>query len=326
MLNGFGKAEFSVGTQYLLDRFSLKEETILQYGNLVFVEHVPTVDASGNKNGKLPDWVGIILPERTWNLGVVNLTAYSAEAILTFRPMPLTKISGTPAAMFKQMIGMSQAVTNDIVIQPGVIEDGDGTFTDDLATSAYDHIRKLCQRAGMNWDVTAEIDTRGKLQLYANLYRFKGSDTRLDLTSDNVENSSPLLSEQGTPYNVINGYSQANTKESRYYAQGRNEASIAKYGVLAANHVFSGIKDPAALKAAAQAMANASPPVKMVRRVALDVGDTFSQIAAGNIVTVKDTNAGFKAGGGLGFETSARIISLDYNDLTNKAPLNLEIF
>lgn len=326
VLNGYGKAEFSVGTTYLYDRFYPKEETILQYGNLVFVEHVPSVDAAGTTNGKLPDWVGIILPDRTWSQGVVNLTAYSAEAILTFRPMPLTKISGTPATMFKQMLNMAQAVTNDIVIQPGVIEEGEGTYSDSLATSAYDHIKKLCQRANMNWDVTAEMDTKGRLQLYANLYRFKGSDTGLELTSDNVENSSPLLTEQGTPYNVICGYSSASTKESRYYAQGRNQASIDKYGVLATNNVFSGITDPTALQAAAQAMADASPPVKMVRRVALDVRQTFSSIAAGNIVTVKDTNAGFKPGGGFGFETSARILSLDYNDLTNKAPLNLEIF
>ena len=326
VLNGFGKAEFSVGTQHILDKWYPKEETIFEHNNIVHIEHVPTRDAAGTVNGKLPDWTGIILPDRTWNLGVINMTAYSAEAILTFRPMPLTKISGTPAAMFKQLLGMAQAVTNDIVIQPGVIEEGEGTFTDDLATSAYVHINKLCQRAGMNWDVTAQVDTKGKLQLYANLYRFKGSDTRLDLTSDNVENSSPLLSEQGTPYNVINGYSQASTKEGRLFKQGRNEASIAKYGVLAANHTFSGITDSAALKAAAQAMADASPPVKMVRRVALDVGKTYDNIAHGNIVTVKDTNAGFKAGGGFGFETSARILSLDYNDLTNKAPLNLEIF
>ena len=340
VLNGYGKAEFSVGTTYLRERFNPQEEAILQYGNLVYIEHVPTTNPDATRNGKLPDWVGIILPERTWSQGVVNLTAYSAEAILTFRPMPLTKISGTPATMFKAILNMARMSADDIVIQPGIIEDVPETYSDTLATSAYAHINKLCQNARMNWDVTAQIDTKGQLQLYANLYRVKGNGSGLELnplnseppptnetlTSDNTENTAPLLTEQGTPYNLIYGYSDASTKESRHFAIGRNQASIDKYGVLATNHVFSGIKDKASLQLAAQAMADASPPVMMVRRVALDAGDTFDSIAAGNIVTVKDTNAGFKLGGGFGFETTARILSLDYNDLSNKAPLNLEIF
>src|SRR5688572_29825970 len=85
VLNGYGKAEFSVGLPHLTERFSPKEETILQYNNLVYIEHVPTKDAAGNVNGKLPAWVGIILPDRTWNFGVLGAVAYSAEAILTFR-------------------------------------------------------------------------------------------------------------------------------------------------------------------------------------------------------------------------------------------------
>ena len=325
LLNGFGKAEFSVGLQYLKDKFTPKEETVMQYGNLVFVEHIPSKDAAGTANGKLPDWVGIILPDRNWPDKILNATAYSAEAILTFRPMPLTKISGTPASMFKQMLDMAHMITNDIVIQPGVIEDIPETFGDSLATSAYDHIKKLCANSGMDWDVTGQIDGRGNLQLYANLYRSKGAVTRLELTRDNVEGSGPLLTEQGTPYNVIYGYSQASTKESRYFAKGINQASVDKYGVLATNIVFSGITDQTSLANAAQTMADNSPPRIKLHRVALDIGKTFDSLAAGNTITVRDNAVGFKPGGGFGFAASARILSLDYNDLTNNAPLNLEI-
>jgi hypothetical protein len=325
VLNGYGKADFSVGTQYLTDKFPHKQETVMQYGNLVYIEHIPSKDAAGTVNGQLPPWVGIILPDRNWPDKILNATAYSAEAILTFRPMPLTKISGTPASMFKEMLGYARAVTDDIVIQPGVIEDIPETFSDSLATSAYDHIVKLCNRAGMNWDVTGQIDTRGNLQLYANLYRRKGAATRLELTRDNTEGSGSLLTEQGTPYNVIYGYSQASTKESRYFAMGRNQASIDKYGALATNVTFSGITDQTALQNAAQSMADNSPPLLKLHRVALDVGATFTSLAAGNTVTILDNTAGFKAGGGFGFAAQARILSLDYNDLSNKAPLNLEI-
>lgn len=326
MLNGYGKAEFSMGLQYLKDKWHPKEETILQYNNLVYIEHIPSKDAAGTKNGKLPDWVGVILPDRTWNFGVLNVTAYSAEAILTFRPMPLTKINGTPASMFREMLGYARQSADDIVIHPGIIEDIPQTFSDSLATSAYDHIKKLCQNAGMNWDVTGQIDGRGVLQLYANLYRRKGSDTRLELTSDNTESSAPLLTEQGTPYNLIIGYPRVDTKEQRYVAIGRNQASIDKYGVLAKNEIFSGITDQTGLANAAQSTADNSPPVKLVHRVALDNGLTFSNLATGNTVIVKDNNVGFKPGGGFGFEAQARILSLDYNDLSNKAPLNIEVF
>ena len=34
---------------------------------------------------------------------------------------------------------------------------------------------------------------------------------------------------------------------------------------------------------------------------------------------------GFNSAGGLGFQASVRIISVDYNDLSNKAPLNVEV-
>jgi hypothetical protein len=326
LLNSFGKAEFSVGLQYLKDKLTPKEETIMQYGNLVFIEHIPSKDAAGTANGKLPDWVGIILPDRTWPDKILNATAYSAEAILTFRPMPLTKSNGTPASMFKEMLGYARAVTDDIVIQPGIIEDIPETFSDNLATSAYDHIKKLCANSGMDWDVTGQIDSRGNLQLYANLYQRKGAVTRLELTRDNVEGSGPILTEQGTPYNVIYGYSSADTKESRYFAKGINQASVDKYGVLAANIVFSGVTDQTSLANAAQTTADNSPPLLKLRRVALDVGNTFDSLAAGNVVTVRDNTVGFKPGGGFGFSAAARILSLDYNDLTiGSAPLNLEI-
>ena len=298
----------------------------MQYGNLVFVEHIPSKDAAGTANGKLPDWTGIILPDRNWPDKILNATAYSAEAILTFRPMPLTKISGTPGSMFKQMLDMAHTITDDIVIQPGVIEDIPETFGDSLATSAYDHIKKLCANSGMDWDVTGQIDGRGNLQLYANLYRRKGAVTRLELTRDNVEGSGPLLTEQGTPYNVIYGYSQASTKESRYFAKGVNQASVDKYGVLATNIVFSGITDQTSLTNAAQTAADNSPPRMKLHRVALDIGKTFDSLAAGNTISVRDNTVGFKPGGGFGFSAAARILSLDYNDLTiGKAPLNLEI-
>lgn len=328
VLNGFGKNEFTVGLPYLSERFGGKEETILQYNNLVFIEHNPSKDANGTLGGKLPDWVGVILPDRGWTLARLGCNCYSAESILKFRPLAFKKIEGTPKAIFLEILEHARLIADDIVIQPGTVDDIPETFSDNFVTSAYDHIQKLCTRAGMNWDVTGQIDSRGNLQLYANLYARKGTDTRLILNEDNSEADAetPLMTEQGTPYNVVYGFSQSSTEKDRKMAIGRNQESIDKFGTLAINHVFSGITDLAGLRNASQAMADALAfPQKITRRVVLDKGLAFDNLRVGNTVIVKDNNVGFKRGGGFGFETTARIMSLDYNDLTNKAPIHLEV-
>ena len=322
ILNGYAKADFSMSTG---DPKCTALNT--QFGNLVHVEHIPSQDGQGNTNGKLPDWVGMILPNRTWDDGVIHLEAYSAEGVLTFRPMPFTSVKGTPRGVFLQILSHANALKgNTIPIQPGFVDDLPVTFADDLRLDAYSHIQKLCKDTGMDWDVTAEIDARGTLQLYANLYARKGIDTDLTLTNTNTELTAPLLTEQGTPYNYVYGYSSAAVAQMRHMAEGIHQAALDDYGLFAINSTFSGKHDATSTQSAAQALADArGRPVKLVKRIVLDKGAAFSSLAAGNTVTVKDSHVGFKPGGGFGFEAQARILSLDYNDLSNKCPLNIEV-
>jgi len=60
-------------------------------------------------------------------------------------------------------------------------------------------------------------------------------------------------------------------------------------------------------------------------RIALDYKDTFNYLDTSNTVIVKDTSVGFNKNGGFGFESQVKILSLDYNDLSNKVPLNIEV-
>ena len=321
ILNGYGRCEFSMSTSD-----PKCTETIMQFGNLVHVEHIPTRDADGNYNGKLPDWTGIIMTPRTWDYGVLHVTAYSAESILAFRAMPFVTVSGTPMTLFKRILDYAALKAKNIVIQPGTLDDVNMTIPDDLRTNAYDHIQKMIKDSGMDWNVEGRVNDNGSLDLFANLYYRKGVDTSLDLNNSNTELQSPLLTEQGTPSNHIFGYSQAQTSQSRVMSEILNQESIDDYGDLQINQVFMGKHDKASVTNAAQSRADTrGRPVKIIKRVALDKGSTFNYLDVGNTVKVKEISVGFNPDGGFGFESTVKIISMDYNDLSNKTPLNVEV-
>ncbi len=321
LLNDYGRCEFSVSTAD-----PKCNATLLQFGNLVHIVHIPSKDENGTIKGQLPDWTGILLPQQDWDLGTVHMTAYAAEAILAFRAMPYVSVSGTPYEVFTQILKQTNARAGNIVFQTGLVDDLPLTFPDDLRTNAYDHIKKLAKNAGMDWSVTGQINSHGSLELFANLYQRKGVVSNIDLNSTNTELASPLLSIQGTPSNQVFGYSQAATANGRYTAEAIHQESVNDYGPLQLNQVFVGMHDATSVYNAAQARAvERGRPVMKVKRIALDYKDTFSYLDTGNIMNIKDTNVGFNPNGGFGFERQVRILSIDYNDLSNKAPLNLEV-
>jgi len=328
ILNKFSRCEFSVGFNALLPQASQKfSEKNFQYGNLVHIEHLPTTNWDLAKRGKLPTWTGIILPDRSWDNGVGHVTAYSAEALLAFRAMPHVSIKGTPKAIFTQILDHVHARTRNIIIQPGLLDDMPITIPDDLKTNAYDHILKLISACGMDWDISGQIDEKNNLQLFANLYARKGYDTDLTLNSTNTQLQGPLLSEQGTPSNQVFGYSQASTAESRFGPlEGLNQAAFDDYGPLQLNQVFIGKHDPASVARAAQTKADErGRPVKIFKRIALDIKKTFDSLDVGNTALVKETRVGFHPNGGYGFESRVRILTMDYNDMSNKVVLNIEV-
>lgn len=322
ILNGYGRCEFTIATSD-----PKCKEKYLQYGNLVLIQHLPdNVDEQGYPIGKLPDWCGVILPPRTWDKGMSHVNVYSAEAVLFFRAMPFQAVQGTPSQVFRQILGFAQQATNNIVVQQGVIEDVSKTYSDELRLSAYDHIQKMQKNTGIDWNVSAEINEKGNLELFGNLYEKLGVKTNLTLTDENTELISPSMTEQGTPSNYVIGYSQATTAANRLSAIGIHQGALDDYGMMQMNETYNGIHDVASVESAAKARAAyRGRPVKLFRRNALDVRDTFSCLAPGNIVHLKDAESGFAADGGFGTEADCRILSVDYNDLVNKCPLNLEV-
>jgi len=331
VLNGYGRAEFSIGySPKVLQTSQTLREDWFQFGNLVHIIHNPTTDASGAKRGNLPTWTGVILPPRKWDLGVCHFTAYSAEAILMFRAMKYKDITGTPKAVMKQIIDMANSRSNNIKFLFGTQDDLQLTFPDRLTSNAYDHIQKLVKASGMDWDVSGQVNSKGTLDLYVNLYKHKGLEIETILQGGdggNVELVSPLFTEQGTPYNQIFGYSQAQTENSRIGPiEAINQEAYDDYGALQLNQVLVGKKDKSGVENSVRTLAAArGRPVRLIQRTALDSSDLFSMLDVGNTLKIKDRSAGFNADGYYGFEADARILSMDYNDLSNKVPLNVEV-
>ncbi|HEU4345374.1 MAG TPA: hypothetical protein VFU31_27800, partial [Candidatus Binatia bacterium] len=328
LLNKYSRAEFSVGYDATRPQSAQKfSEKNFQFGNLVQIEHLPSTDWTLAKRGKLPDWTGIILPNRDWDLGVGHVTAYSAEAILSFRAMQHRSVQGTPKTVFMEIMEIVHSRAKNIVIQPGQLDDSPITYPNELQLNGYDEIIDLVNNCGMDWDVTGQIDEKNNLQLFYNLYNRKGVDTSLILSSSNTELQGPLLSEQGTPTNQVFGYSEASTKESRFGPlEGIDQAAVDDYGPLQLNQIFSGKHDPASVQRAAQVKAEArGRPIKIIKRIALDRAKTFDFLNVGNTATVKETRVGFHPNGGYGFESQVKILSMDYNDLSNKVVLNIEV-
>jgi len=344
VLDKYGKCNFSMS---IIDnpKCTLKN---LQFGNLIHIEHLPSEDTDKG-TGKLPDWVGIILPPRDWELDVVHCTAYGAESIMAFFAMPYIDVTGTPAVIFNKIMSLigslpveggdlfntENTVKPNIKIKPGIVDDVSLTLSDSFRTNAYDHINKIIKGSNMHWNITGEIEN-DVLKLKANLMTSVGVLTGKELNEINSEvPGGTLLSEQGTITNYVVTYSQAQTESSRFYAATSNFKSIEKFGMFQLNQVAIGSNDKTSVANVSFSRSDDRGfPKKIVKRTALNSGDLLSHIKVGNIIDINETRVGFTeiSGGNegatdtkFGYFGHAKIISVDYNDLTDKCPLNIEI-
>lgn len=343
--NKYGRCEFSIS----LDDPACTERN-LRFGNLIHIEHIPptSTDEGEAPSGKLPDWVGVILPPRSWDEGVCHVTAYSMEAVLAYRAMPYRSVSGPPGDVFRKIIEIANTRGSDMpfTFTLGQVDIGDITFTDELKTNAYDHINKMANAAKMEWSITGRIVPESfALQLFANLKGRESSRTRirtagdifptspspatLSLNSTNSESSKPLLTEQGTILNHLYAYSQSYTEADRTMQEIVYPASVSDYGPFQINTVFIGQTSEASLLESVRSQttddSGQGRPARLFKRIALNVGDTFSHLRTGALVEVVDTRVGFNPAGGFGFRSKARIVSMDYNDMTDKVNLNVEV-
>lgn len=297
-------------------------QAILNYGNFLLIQHIPTKDALGNTQGQLPDWVGVIYPPRDWNPGLVKCTAFSAEKVLERRAVKVRDVTGSPGACFREILKDANS-WGYFPVHPGTIALWGAEVTEPLVTSAHAHAKHLAETYNMDWDVTGRVDANGKLQLYGNWYRKKGADTGYYLTDGpggNVEFSAQVLSEQGEIANDVVGHgSTPAAKQGKGNAdvQAHDDVSIGQYGGFMSQQTFNVTGQGATNKATEEYVKANSQPIVTMRPNILDRGKVFDYVDIGNTFQAILTTAGFY-GGELGFNGKVRLIGFEYDDAANK--------
>lgn len=320
ILDGVGRCQFPLAT------FTDPNCTrgILQYGNFVVVQHLPTRDEFGNVRGTLPPWVGVIMPPQEWDYGILTVTAYSAENLLDFRPMPYVNIYGSAGALFTQILNFANDLPG-FPVSPGVIFTDSNFFTAPLRLSAFQEILNISKNATQDWDVTFKVNTANQLTLFANWYSQKGINVNaLFSEGKNGNMKLPRLTEQGRIANAAYGYNASASAGARAQAYQTDPASIGDYGWLGDNQNYS-VQGQGGIDAANLSYVNLhSRPTITLELTALDVGKTFDGLVTGNIWNVILKSLGFY-GGGIGFQGQARLVGIEYDDYVNEARLTTQV-
>jgi hypothetical protein len=322
ILNDIGRCQFQISsfTDPNCSRGTL------QYGNFVLIEHIPTQDEFGNFHGTLPPWIGIILPPQEWEFGLLTVTAYSAEALLQYRPMPFTDATGSAGQIFDFIIRQANAL-GGVNINEGSIEypDSDAT-TIPLRLSALEEARNLSAQYNQDFDLTCSIgNSTRQLYLQANWYAQKGYVVGNAFTDGAGGNMiQPKLNEQGSPVNVVFGYNSTASNTARLSSAAHDDDSAGDYGVLGVNKIFSATNQAGIDKAVKSYLSQNKRPAFTLDLTALDVGNTFTDLQVGNVWNVRLNSVGFY-GGAIGFRGTARITGVEYDDLSNTARLTTQI-
>lgn len=318
----------------------------LNYGNLVLIQHIPSFTG-----GKLPDWVGVIVPPRTWGINKIEVNIYSAEYVLLNRAMPDDTITDTAGGIFWELLNNANDEADNfgaIEIQPGSIDTSGPTHTEVLKLSAHEHAQSISKLYGNDYDVTPQLNNDGSLSLMGNYYSMKGVNTQAvlqDGISGNIEFVDNILVEQGTLGNAVIGYGsdvspkQAGTghghrkrkkvdrhNRTRRVGEDWDSQSINQYGLFESNQVYS-VSGLGAIHTANLAFLDANAqPVMTFSINALDVGDTFSNLDLGNVLNLQMSSTGFFNNRQLGFNDWVRIDAMEYDDLQNKVKLIKHIY
>lgn len=296
----------------------------LQYGNFVLVEHIPTRDGLGGTNGTLPPWIGIIMPPQQWEYGRLMVTAYSAESLLSYRPMPYITAKGSAGSVFQQMIGFANGI-GGFPLEYGEIYPYSSNTNYPLRLSMYEEAKNLARAFQQDWDVTYTKTLQNQLVLYANWYQQKGVTVNAAFTEGIGGNMKlPRLTEQGILANLVFGYNVASSDGKRLTSSAIYDPSVGDYGVLGTNANFS-VNGQAAVDIATQnVIYTQSRATITLELTALDAGDTFTYLSVGNVWDVALNSVGFY-GGNIGFQGSVRLTAVEYSDYDNEARLTTQV-
>lgn len=332
VLDGEGRCNFSVP---VYDPATGGKNPKLTYqnfkvGNFVVIDHKPSKNVDGSFNGLLPPWVGIITLPQSWQYGSVDITAFSAERVLKYRPVNLgIYAGGTPGGIFSFVLSKCN-VWGGISIQPGNIDTGGRHTPGAFSTNAYDDLVKYSKLAGFDWDITPAFGNQNQLTLLGNWYSKKGIDSGLVINNLNLQNSAPLYTEQGEFYNIVRGVNDVTDSSLRVFGLASDEASRGDHGPLVLGQVFSGVGAVGQdviqqnTETFAKNLANNPTFIKTFAPTILDVDNAFSFCVTGNTWLIQNDTVGFY-NGGIGINAAARVTAVEYSELANNCKMAVAI-
>jgi hypothetical protein len=295
-LNQEGDAEFALS---LYD--PKMREDLIRFGNWIVV-----------RDNRLPDWVGMIEPDRTWSVGMVGVTAYSAERIFRYRRIVDDKKKGGPGELAKWALGHVNA--GGISLGFGAVDNSGEALEEPVGeTTVADFISGLISKT--KYELMVEPVLNGNnLSLTASWSKKLGWDTGL-LLSEGVhfKAEQSVLVEQGEIYNDLFGISNAATSQNRKTSTARNAESARVYGPRSGVVSFDNSEAGSVETLTRTAVAKAAWPRRTVALNLINVASHMAQCRVGNVVTVEFFSLGF-TGAAAGCRFRARILGAEFDD------------
>lgn len=314
-LVGEGRALFTFSTR----KTDVVNEKVLQFGNWLLVESTA-----------LPPWVGVIDVPREWSPRVVAVHAYTPERVFGWRRGPLEeKITQPAGAIFERILSLVNE-NDPTVIRAGDIWKGGTVHEETLnATPLSEDLERIVERSGEEYRWRPVIDDAGRLIVYADWMQVLGSVSSALLlegkNGGNIEALNNILVEDGDILNEVLAYGDGQSWTSRPYAIVSDAASMGKYGLRQKAENYSGVVSVVTLNDnGTELIMSQKEPMRSFHVNALNVGDTFKYLQIGNSLKLQFENIGFTAGG-LGYETTIRIVAMAYDPTTDKNAIELVV-
>lgn len=295
VLNDIGSANFTLKAAGM--------EQYVQFGNYVTIEH-----------DELDTWVGIITTPRPWDSKVITVNAKSAMWLFSQRVGSYEQpVSGSWGEVFSQVIGIVNAAETTL-LQIGTYDAGISYSSTVDMSNIYTYLQRALAQAQTRLDFRPVV-TNGQLRIYADMQPTLYTQSALRLEEGlNIRKNSAILLTQGEIYNDVTVLG-VGLDQTKYTANLTDDASISLYGRR--QKLFSeGQSQSDVDRLAVVRLAQYSYPRNTLGLTVMNKGNAFLYTRVGNSGSVELKTVGY-LNGGLGFNGTAYIRALQYNE-TNK--------
>jgi hypothetical protein len=299
-INRVGDAEFALS---IYDK-AFKASTI-QFGNWILVKDPP-----------LPDWVGMIDPERSWSSGSVSIRAFSAYQITKYRRIVDDKKKAPPGELARW--GLGHINTKGSVVLECQTVDSSGAAIEEVIgeTTVMSFVDGLLSRTSFELGIEG-VMTNNVLSLQAAWVKRLGWETGALLAEGiHFEAGQGILLEQGDLYNDLFGISNGANAQNRKTSVASNADAARVYGPRSGVKTFDSSESGTIETLTKNMVDKKAWPRRTVSVSVANIKGIWQYLALGNVVWVECYTMGF-TGSAPGCRFRARITGLEMDDSRN---------